>query len=118
DWRVSGDEVNYRRFFDINGLAAIRVERPEVFDATHRLLLDLVAGGVVTAVRIDHVDGLYDPAGYLHEIRARLDAVGESLPGPVPIYVEKILERTEDLPGWPVAGTTGYDFVGRAEGLF
>lgn len=117
DWRTSGDEINYRRFFDINGLAAIRVERPEVFEDVHRLLFELVEADIVTAVRIDHVDGLYDPAGYLLALRERLDAVRRS-EHPVPVYVEKILAPGENLPAWPVEGTTGYDFIGQVEGLF
>ncbi|MDQ3856776.1 MAG: malto-oligosyltrehalose synthase, partial [Chloroflexota bacterium] len=118
-WRISGEEINYRRFFDINELAAIRVEREDVFEATHRLLLDLVRRGIVTGVRIDHVDGLYDPAGYLQRLRAALDeASSELTQGQVLIVVEKILEEGERLPStWPVAGTTGYDFISDADGL-
>ena len=119
-WRVSGEEINYRRFFDINELAAIRVERADVFEETHRLLFDLVRGGIVTGVRVDHVDGLYAPAEYLERLR---DGLREASAGvtahDLPIYVEKILERDESLPGdWPVTGTTGYEFLSRVDGLF
>jgi (1->4)-alpha-D-glucan 1-alpha-D-glucosylmutase len=116
DWRVSSEEINYRRFFDNNGLAAIRVEREDVFDEIHRLLLELVAAGIVTGVRIDHVDGLYLPALYLERLRARLDEAAAGR-GHVPIYVEKVLEPGEQLPNWPVEGTTGYDFLAHADGL-
>ena len=118
-WRVSGEEINYRRFFDINDLAAIRVEREEVFEATHRLLLDLVRRGIGTAVRIDHVDGLYNPEGYLRRLRTALDSASAGLTDSViPIYVEKILAQGETLPTtWPVAGTSGYDFIADCDGL-
>jgi (1->4)-alpha-D-glucan 1-alpha-D-glucosylmutase len=107
-WRVAADEINYRRFFDVNDLAAIRVEEPAVFDAVHALPLDLVARGLVDGLRIDHVDGLYDPRAYLDRL------------GAVPwVGVEKILAAGEELPGdWPVAGTTGYEFLVAADGLF
>ena len=119
DWRISGEELNYRRFFDITGLAAIRVEREEVFDATHGLLLDLVRNGIVTGVRIDHIDGLYDPSAYLHRLRERLDEASAGHDGVhVPIYVEKILDPHEKLPRWPVDGTSGYDFLAHVNGLF
>ena len=119
-WRVSGEDINYRRFFDINELAAIRVEREEVFEETHRLLFALVEQGIVTGVRIDHVDGLYDPATYLTRLRDRLRQVGARwTDGEIPIYVEKILEEGEPLPpSWPVAGTTGYDFLAHNDAIF
>ena len=118
-WRVSGEDINYRRFFDINDLAAIRVEREDVFEETHRLLLSLVEQGLVTGVRIDHVDGLYDPGAYLRRLRERLrEAASRWTDRELPIYVEKILEEGEPLPaGWPVAGTTGYDFMAHNDGL-
>lgn len=118
-WRISGEEINYRRFFDTNDLAAIRVEREDVFEDTHQLVLDLVAKGIVTGVRIDHVDGLYDPEGYLVRLRSRLrDASADFTDKPVPIYVEKILEEDEKLPStWPVQGTTGYDFAAHVDGM-
>ncbi len=119
-WRVSAEEINYRRFFDINDLAAIRVEHPPVFEAVHRLLLEFVRGGLVSGVRVDHVDGLYDPTRYLERLHTALQsAAAEAGVGPVRIYVEKILALDEQLPEpWPVEGTTGYDFLAHADGLF
>jgi len=119
-WRVSGEDINYRRFFDINDLAAIRVEREDVFEEAHRLLLSLVERGLVTGVRIDHVDGLFDPGAYLQRLRDRLrEAAARWTDREIPIYVEKILEEGESLPpDWPVAGTTGYDFMAHNDGLF
>jgi len=107
-WRVASDEINYRRFFDINELAAIRVERQDVFEAVHALPLSLFESGAVTGLRIDHVDGLYDP----RQILGRL-------PQGLYVVVEKILEGHERLAGdWPVHGTTGYDFLRMLNGLF
>jgi (1->4)-alpha-D-glucan 1-alpha-D-glucosylmutase len=114
-WRVAAEEINYRRFFDVNNLAAIRMEIPEVFDATHQLLLELVGTGAVTGLRIDHPDGLYLPREYFEKLQRRC---AEALKIPAPkdgrtIYmvVEKILSGGEALPrDWPVHGTTGYDF--------
>jgi malto-oligosyltrehalose synthase len=111
-WRVSADEINYRRFFDVDTLAALRMERPEVFAATHRLILDLVSRGKVQALRIDHPDGLYDPAGYFHALRAAVAAHGGEGDAAFYMVAEKILISPEPLPeNWPVAGTTGYDFI-------
>ena len=111
-WRVAADEINYRRFFDINTLAALRMERPEVFAATHRLVLDLVSQGKVHALRIDHPDGLYDPAGYFRALREAIAARGGKGDASIYIVAEKILIPPEPLPeDWPVAGTTGYDFA-------
>ncbi len=113
-WRVASDEINYRRFFAINDLAGIRIEDERVFDATHRLILSLVKSGKVNGLRIDHPDGLYDPAGYFRRLQA---SAGPD--GPVFVLVEKILAHHEDLPDdWPVAGTTGYDFTNLVNGLF
>ncbi len=108
-WRLANSEINYRRFFDVSELVGVRVEDPAVFEATHRLLLRLAAEGSVTGFRIDHIDGLYDPYAYLHRLREKLAALGlESFY----LVVEKIRTGTEELPGdWPVAGTTGYDFL-------
>jgi (1->4)-alpha-D-glucan 1-alpha-D-glucosylmutase len=101
-WREKDRVLNYRRFFDVDTLVAVRVELPEVFDATHRVLLDLHARGVVDGFRIDHPDGLADPQGYLQRLH---DATGGAW-----VLVEKILEPGESLPrSWPCAGTTGYD---------
>jgi len=111
-WRVAGEEMNYRRFFDVNDLAAIRVEVPEVFESVHSLVGSLVESDMVTGVRVDHVDGLYDPGRYLETLSAFL--VDRS---PTPgsddactIHVEKILAHGERLPAsWPTDGTTGYE---------
>ncbi len=115
-WRVAAEEINYRRFFDINDLAGVRVERPEVFEATHRLILRLVEEGKVNGLRIDHPDGLFNPRGYLR----RLQAEAERQTGEPRLYilVEKILTGEEELPwDWPVAGTVGYEFMTRLNGL-
>ena len=110
-WRVADDELNYRRFFDVDTLAALRVEDPQVFAATHALLLDLVASGALQGLRIDHPDGLADPRGYLRRLAEAT--------GGVWVVVEKILEGDEQLPAdWPCAGTTGYDALQRIGGLF
>ncbi len=115
-WRVSAEEINYRRFFDINDLAAIRVEQESVFAATHSLVRDLVTRGMADGLRVDHVDGLYDPGAYLARLRRLVDGDGARGHG---IWVEKILAREELLPeSWPVEGTTGYDFLAIAGGLF
>lgn len=110
-WKVADDELNYRRFFDVDTLAAVRVEDPAVFAATHRLLLSLHAEGVIDGFRIDHPDGLADPRGYLADL-----AEGS---GGAWTVVEKILEGDEQLPGdFACAGTTGYDALWRVGGLF
>jgi len=104
-WRVAGEEINYRRFFDVNTLAAIRMELPEVFEATHRLLFELMDAGHVTGVRIDHIDGLAAPKEYLDRLRER---GGDEFY----LLVEKILAPDEKLRAdWPVHGTTGYEFA-------
>jgi (1->4)-alpha-D-glucan 1-alpha-D-glucosylmutase len=115
-WRVAAEEINYRRFFDVNDLAAIRVELPEVFDAIHRLVLELVSTGAVTGLRIDHPDGLCLPREYFVKLQQRsAKALGIALPRdsrPIYMVVEKILTGSETLrKEWPVHGTTGYDFV-------
>lgn len=113
-WRVAADEINYRRFFQINELAGIRQEHPPVFEATHARVLELLHSGAVQGLRIDHVDGLYDPAGYLH----RLAACAGRPAGTPWLWVEKILAAHESLPpDWPVAGTTGYELVALAGAL-
>lgn len=113
-WRTAMHEINYRRFFDVNELAGIRQEEPAVFEATHRLLAQLVADGAVTGVRLDHVDGLFEPGHYLRQLAERL-AEG----GPAWTLVEKILSPGERLPPeWPVHGTTGYDFLTQVNGVF
>ncbi|HVE73858.1 MAG TPA: malto-oligosyltrehalose synthase [Mycobacteriales bacterium] len=110
-WRVARERLNYRRFFDVTTLAGVRVEAPEVFDATHRVILQQVADGVLDGLRVDHPDGLADPEGYL----ARLaDCTTGSW-----VVVEKILEPGEELPAtWRCSGTTGYDALNRVTGLF
>ncbi|WP_151525488.1 malto-oligosyltrehalose synthase [Serinicoccus kebangsaanensis] len=102
-WRDAPDVLNYRRFFEVDGLIGVRVEQADVFSSTHELLLELHRSGVVDGFRIDHPDGLADPTAYLEQL------TGATLPG-TPIWVEKILEGEERLPpGWPCSGTTGYD---------
>jgi (1->4)-alpha-D-glucan 1-alpha-D-glucosylmutase len=154
-WRVASDEINYRRFFDINELAALSMEREEVFTATHALILRLVKEGAIDGLRIDHPDGLYDPEQYLGRLqryfllqRARsayegdsglqstpweeletplLERIDQTLrerqehrqPWPLYTVVEKILGADEPLPDeWPTYGTSGYDFMNQANGLF
>jgi (1->4)-alpha-D-glucan 1-alpha-D-glucosylmutase len=114
-WRTASAEMSYRRFFDITDLAGVRVEEGDVFDATHDLIRDLAAEGVVTGLRIDHIDGLRDPAAYLERLRERVRG-----PGGEPVYtvVEKILDRDERLPDdWACEGTTGYEFLSVSTGL-
>src|SRR5437870_5392047 len=122
-WRVAAEEINYRRFFDVNDLAAIRMELPEVFDATHQLLLELVGAGAVTGLRIDHPDGLYLPREYLEALQRRCAKVlGIPLPKDdraVYMIAEKILSGAEKLRSdWPLHGTTGYDFANQVAGVF
>ncbi len=126
-WRVAAEEINYRRFFQINELAGIRVEIETVFEDTHRLLLDLIRRGRVHGLRIDHVDGLFDPKQYLQRLQERaqaeLAARGSNGNGNGArlfwVVVEKILAAHERLrEDWPIAGTTGYEFLNRVNGLF
>jgi len=126
-WRTASDEINYRRFFDINDLAALRQENPQTFVATHRLVSELVASGKVNGLRIDHPDGLYDPLEYYRRLQGFVMAAvrGEGAPetpqaAPETLYVvaEKILAEHERLPDdWPVHGTTGYDFANLVSGF-
>ncbi|HEX6747086.1 MAG TPA: malto-oligosyltrehalose synthase [Longimicrobium sp.] len=116
-WRVAAEEINYRRFFDVNELAGVRVEVPQVFADTHRLILRLVREGKVTGLRIDHPDGLFHPRDYLRDLQA--EAAGAESPERFYVVVEKILTGEETLPeDWPVAGTVGYEFLNRVNGLF
>jgi (1->4)-alpha-D-glucan 1-alpha-D-glucosylmutase len=120
-WRVAAEEINYRRFFDVNDLAAIRVELPKVFDAIHRLALELVGAGAVTGLRIDHPDGLYLPREYFEKLQQRCaKALGIAPKDGRAIYMvaEKILTGSETLrKDWPVHGTTGYDFANQVAQL-
>ncbi len=120
NWRVAADEINYRRFFDINDLAALCVEKEEVFTATHRLIFDLIRQGRIEGLRIDHPDGLFAPAQYYHRLCNQLQPTPtEKQEIPVYLIAEKILAHYEHLPPeWPVYGTTGYDFASLANNLF
>jgi (1->4)-alpha-D-glucan 1-alpha-D-glucosylmutase len=110
-WKVATEEINYRRFFNINGLISLRMEDEDVFSHTHALIFELMEKGVFTGLRVDHIDGLYDPTAYLERLRAK----GEDRY----IIVEKILDFGEQLPPfWPVQGTTGYDFMNYLNNLF
>ena len=115
-WRVARERINYRRFFDVTDLIGIRAQDPQVFQASHQLVLRWLEEKKVQGLRIDHVDGLYDPLAYLAQLQARASReAGE----PVYIVVEKIVSGDETLPNeWPVAGTTGYDFLGAVNNLF
>lgn len=119
-WRIASHEINYRRFFDINDLAALRIEEPDVFKATHHFVLDLVKQGKVNGLRIDHPDGLYNPGEYFSRVQSsaleRAIEAGE----PLPLYlvIEKILAEHEQLPlEWPIHGATGYQFANLANSL-
>lgn len=146
-WRVATEEINYRRFFDINSLGAIRVEDPVVFEETHRLIFKLVESGKVSGLRIDHADGLLDPEDYTRRlqlgcfirmygntpgevgleeesgvaVREKYECIIAADPSYKPFYIlgEKILIKSEKLPdSWPVFSTTGYDFANQVNGLF
>jgi (1->4)-alpha-D-glucan 1-alpha-D-glucosylmutase len=110
DWHDAATQLNWRRFFDIDTLIAIRVEDPDVFSATHEVLFRLVNEGLIDGLRVDHPDGLADPAGYLDRLAA---ATGDAW-----VVVEKILAQGEELPDWRCAGTTGYDTLALVGGLF
>jgi len=122
-WRVAGDVINWRRFFDISELAGLRMENPETFDAVHAVIFRLYADGLIDGVRIDHVDGLSDPAAYCRTLRSRLDRLAAQRPadaaaGPAYIVVEKILAADEALPDdWGVQGSSGYDFMNQVSAL-
>jgi (1->4)-alpha-D-glucan 1-alpha-D-glucosylmutase len=122
-WRTASEEINYRRFFDVNQLAALRMEDPDVFDEVHRFAFTLLEQGAATGVRIDHVDGLFAPGDYLRRLQSRAStALGignASTSTPLYVVVEKILGSDEQLPpDWPVHGTTGYEFAAAVNGLF
>lgn len=116
-WRTASDDINWRRFFDINELGGLRVENPEVFEATHAKIFELVEKGWISGLRIDHVDGLANPRAYCRKLRRRVDALLGTRPAELigeqfPIFVEKIIGEGEALPtDWGVTGTTGYEFM-------
>ena len=111
-WKIGYEEINYRRFFDINELVGLRIEVAEVFENRNQKIFELVRSGKVTGLRIDHIDGLWDPGCFLQRIQ---NAAGHRMY----VVVEKILGRDEPLPAdWPVAGTTGYDFLNAVNGVF
>jgi (1->4)-alpha-D-glucan 1-alpha-D-glucosylmutase len=110
-WKVAAEEVNYRRFFNINELISLRMEDEPVFNYTHAAMFKLIEQGKITGLRIDHIDGLYDPTVYLNRVRERA--------GGTYVTVEKILDFDEELPSlWPIQGTTGYDFLNYVNGIF
>jgi (1->4)-alpha-D-glucan 1-alpha-D-glucosylmutase len=109
-WSIASDQLSYRRFFDIDTLVGLREELADVFDATHAKVLEWTSDGTVAGLRIDHVDGLRDPAGYLARLRERAPNTW--------IVVEKILAANEELPAWAADGTTGYEFAERVAALF
>lgn len=116
-WRIASETINYRRFFDVTDLVGVRVENPEVFELHNRLVFELVAEGIVTGLRIDHIDGLYDPANYLTKLQLRQGDPAE--PESLYVVVEKILEAGESLPqSLRCAGTSGYDFLDTANAVF
>jgi len=135
DWRVATEEINYRRFFDINSLAAIRIEKPEVFQEIHRLVFEMIRKGQITGLRVDHPDGLHNPTEYFSMLQreclrsmseerdrdAETDTPEASLHGEQPFYIlgEKILTGSEKMPDvWPIFGTTGYSFMNTVNGVF
>jgi (1->4)-alpha-D-glucan 1-alpha-D-glucosylmutase len=122
-WRIASEKINYRRFFDVTDLVGVRVENPEVFEARNRRTLELIAEGRVSGLRVDHIDGLYDPIGHMRKLQMRLVEAGEqrAASGEQGFYiiVEKILAQDEALPrDFPVSGTTGYDFLDSLNAVF
>ncbi len=118
-WKIGLEEVNYRRFFGLNEFVAVRVEDPRVFDDRHRAIFRLIHDGRVTGLRVDHVDGLFDPRAYLRELQTSAAPEEPNSQQPFFVVVEKILGEREHLPGdWPVSGTTGYDFLNAVNALF
>jgi (1->4)-alpha-D-glucan 1-alpha-D-glucosylmutase len=118
-WQNLNESINYRRFFTIADLVGVRVEDAMVFEATHAAVLRLIANYAYAGLRIDHIDGLRDPLAYLNRLQERLMSTNGHPETSSYIVVEKILEKTEGLPSdWPVSGTTGYDYLNAANGLF
>ena len=116
-WKVGAHEVNYRRFFAVDTLIGLKMEDPDVFAATHKLLSELIAAGTVTGVRLDHIDGLWNPAEYLTRLAELVKSAGSD--GPIYTLVEKILATGETLPAaWATHGTTGYEFAAGLIDLF
>lgn len=109
-WKVGAEEMNYRRFFTVNELISVKVEEIKIFHATHALIFKLVEAGKFTGLRVDHIDGLYNPSEYLERLTEK---VGDTY-----ITVEKILQPGEDLPDWPIQGTSGYDYLNYVNGVF
>jgi len=110
DWRLADQKINYRRFFDINELVAVRIEQEDVLQAHHKWVFELLKSGQVEGVRVDHPDGLYDPAAYFKRLKEQTDGI---------VIIEKILERQESLPkNWQVDGTVGYEYLNVVNGLF
>lgn len=110
-WKVAEEELNYRRFFNINGLISLKIEDERVFNHVHKFLKDLIADGSITGLRVDHVDGLYNPAQYLERV--------ENISGDLYVVVEKIIASGEVMPSeWSVQGTTGYDFMNHLNGIY
>ncbi len=119
-WRIASEKINYRRFFDVTDLVGVRIENPEVFEARNRRTLELIAEGKVTGLRIDHIDGLFDPIGHMKKLQLRLaDPMRDQQPTNFYVLVEKILAGDEVLPkSFEVCGTTGYDFLDTVNALF
>ncbi|HEX6802706.1 MAG TPA: malto-oligosyltrehalose synthase [Terriglobales bacterium] len=118
-WRVAADDINYRRFFDVNDLAALRQENEEVFRQTHEFVLQLLREGKIDGLRIDHPDGLYNPRQYFQRLQCGADAAADCSAKTHYVVAEKILTGQEQLtPDWPIHGTTGYDFSNLVNGLF
>lgn len=116
-WKIAFEEINYRRFFDINELVSLRMDEEDVFEARHQIILQLVKDGRISGLRVDHIDGLYDPATYLARLRDALEAATPWRK--LYLVVEKILGRNEPLPpDWQADGTTGYDFLNVLNDLF
>jgi (1->4)-alpha-D-glucan 1-alpha-D-glucosylmutase len=118
-WRIASETINYRRFFDVTDLVGVRVENPEVFESRNALILQLISEGKITGVRIDHIDGLFEPVNYLTKLQVRLGDPATEEKEQFYVVVEKILEHGEELPpSFRCAGTTGYDFLDTVNAVF